>query len=285
MNPSSALVLWINFQEKRYFLVPASQPLPAGEMLLVSPLGKSQQVDPEFLRTWEIPEAVALAFLQAGSAQIFASWQERLQQLPTQFQSAEVGAAPYLGLPGEMMFIAGLLGIDPEELQRDPQVFLARLKRLALELADFITESISGEADQVARARQRLYKLTANLPTQSIEINDSLETLPEKIQMWHASSTDKEKFGEFITLLRTFAAETSAPAVEAADPQQAFTRLIQNLTTLFAQNSEEEQSAHYQALAHKAVESAVGEIPQFDFKKVWAEYQQQKIRTEPSSGE
>ena len=285
MNPPSSLILWINFQEKRYFLVPAVQTLPAGDMLLISPVGRSQQVDPESLKAWEIPEAVALAFLQSGTTQLLDNWQERLQQWQTAFATPPDASAAPTALSGETLFIAGLLGIDPEELQRDPQAFMASLKHLALELADFMADSISGEADRAIVARQRLQQLTAHLPPLSHEITTGLETLPEKLQIWYASSPDPEKFEQFMAVLRTFGTEASPPVTAADDLQQTLARLMQNLTALFTQNAEEEQRAHYQALAHEAVESAVGEIPQFDFKKVWAAYQQRKSHTEPSSSE
>lgn len=273
MTTQAERSLWFDFSESRYYLIPSGEPLPEGDLMLVTLTGGRQFVDSAAVAAWEVDEGAAMAHVQAGVVHSFANVQASLAHffsslVPPAEEEAQEPSTP----SGEdLQLLAGVFGVASTTLQV-PAGSRAGFEHFLRCLADTLEDCIAEDAGRLQAAHRRLDDWRAGLKTQDVEVGSRLDDLPERIRAWYFLSDEPHKFHEMVELLRTFATRMRHAPQDGAALQDTFQDVSQALNELFdASESEAERKERYRALARAGVEGA--RLPTFDFKQVWQSYQ------------
>jgi len=263
--------LWIDINQGKYFLIPNEYTFLDGDTVLVSLKGTLQQVDSEALSNWEITadqfelyitnKAVAfLPHIQAGINGFLSSLNNQGET-----ESSSPPTEP------QLQQTAQFFGVTPDMLQTS--LAQVGLNKMVTIFANFLTNCISEDALQFQLAKKRVQSFRKDLQKNNIEVTDSIESLPEKIQYWYHVSDNKDEFHQLIESLRDFAVQIQDSPANHLNLNQVIRNFGDTLHNLFEDDTVEKRMARYRDKARQAIGT---KTPTFDFKTVWAEYNQEK---------
>ncbi|CAG0933346.1 hypothetical protein TFLX_03015 [Thermoflexales bacterium] len=280
MSSNDKLSLWIDFAQSQYYLIPEEQELSSGELRLVTLTGRARHVDPDAVSQWAVSETAAQAHMQAAALDFLSGAKSKLADLFSAAASAveveEEAAAPdQVAAEPTLDLTLLLLGIPTEALKRDPALGGLGLHNIVKTLANLLGDVISGEETRLAAARERVRLFRAELEKSGVQAHPRLEALPDKIHAWYTATGDKSAFHQVEGMLQTTAARLRLAYEKGeVDYQSILADLIQDVRSVFAEEEEtyEQRQQRYREMARSSIE-ATG-VPKFDFKKLWAEYNQ-----------
>ena len=179
----SKISLWINSTRTRYFLIPNNQNLPPGNFTIQTLTGITKQVDVKALTPLEITVEQAKPYFQT-------ELEQSIQQVKNAFSAFAGFAAAAKGQttsntkPPQPSSnpIATLLGMSPEELRDNPQAIKAGWNNLVDGFKDVLRGATSEDTTHLEIARTRMRQLREHLQTQGVEVNNSIEELPNKLR-------------------------------------------------------------------------------------------------------
>lgn len=270
--------LWIDFSQSQYYLIPDDQALPAGPLRLATLGGRVLLVDPDAAAPRIVTEAAAQAHLQAEAFASLSGARNVLADLLTA-TVPEIEKDPAEPEPGatEPAFdpLLLLLGIPTEAFKQDPALGGLGLHNILKTLADLLADVISDDETRLAAARERVHRFRLDLEKSGIEVHPRLDELPDKIHAWYTVTDDKAAFQQIQAILQTTADRLRA-AYERGETDYAtlLADVLQDVQVVFAEEEEtdEQRQRRYRDMARSSIE-ATG-LPKFDFKKLWAEYNQ-----------
>lgn len=277
-NTDNKQSLWIDFSQSRYYLIPAEQELPEGKLRLATLTGRVRHVDPDAASPWAVSEAAAQSHMQAAAldfmrgakstlADLFSAIAPAVEEEPA--ASDQAAAAPAADLT--ML----LLGIPTEALKREPASGSLGLHNIVKTLADLLGDVISGDEARLAAARERVRTFRAELEKNGVQAHPRLDALPDKVYAWYTATGDKAAFHQLERALQTTATRLRL-AYEKGEVniQNILADLAQDIRAMFTEEEEtlEQKQRRYREMARASIE-ATG-LPKFDFKKLWAEYNQ-----------
>jgi hypothetical protein len=168
-----------------------------------------------------------------------------------------------------------LLGIPTEAFKRDPALGGLGLHNILKTLADLLADVIADDETRLAAARERVRRFRLDLEQSGIEVHPRLDELPDKIHAWYTISADQAVFHQIQAILQT-TADRWRVAYEQGNTDYAalLAEVLQDVQAVFAEEEEtdEQRQRRYREMARTSIE-ATG-VPKFDFKKLWAEYNQ-----------
>ena len=276
MSSDDQSTLWIDFAQAKYYLIPDHQVLLAGALRLATLGGSVQLVDPAAAAPWMTTEAAAQSHLQAEAfaslsgaknvlADLLNATVPEVEQDPAEPEPAESTIDPLLLL----------LGIPTEAFKRDPALGGLGLHNILKTLADLLADVISDDETRLAAARERVHRFRLDLEKSGIDVHPRLDELPDKVHAWYTVSEDKEAFHQIQAILQT-TADRLRGAYEQGESDYAtiLAAVLQDVQAVFAEDEEtdEQRQRRYREMARSSIE-ATG-LPKFDFKKLWAEYNQ-----------
>lgn len=192
-NGVHQLHMWLNSTQTRFFLIPAEQTLPAGDLVLRTLTGQAQSVDPAAAAQFEVTEEQAKQYVQArlGEAleQIPPAVSDYLGMLAHQAEKQEFAWSFKPGAPSPL--VTDLLGFTPEQLRQNPELAKQWLGNLVDGLGTFLNQAASSDPAEQAAAQQRIRSLQATLERHGVATDaEKLEQIPAKLR---AGAMDEER--------------------------------------------------------------------------------------------
>lgn len=181
--------LWTNSNRSRYFLIPNNQNLPPGNFTIQTLTGITKQVDVTALTPLEITAEQAKPYFQAELEQSIQQVKNAFSTF-ADFAAAAKGQTTSNTKPPQPSSnpIATLLGISPEELRDNPQAIKAGWNKLVDGFKDLLRGATSEDETHLEVARTRMRQLREHLQAQGVEVNNSIEELPNKLRENYLSS-------------------------------------------------------------------------------------------------
>jgi len=139
MNSTNKPSLWIDSTRSHYFLISNDQDLSSGDFIIFALNGEEKKVDYNALKSWEIPESQAKAYLQAEMDQAL----DEAKNAFSNFLELELHTSQEVSLnplrsshqnPSDEKLISSLFGITPKELQNNPKATQATFVNFSNEL-------------------------------------------------------------------------------------------------------------------------------------------------------
>ena len=269
--------LWIDLEEGRYYLIPHEAVLPDGETLLVTLNGEERLAERSALEDWEVSGIEAQVHLQSAALRLLVqAGAGEGEEVSLDVEPAGGTEEPFprearrlfavlFGLPG-----GG--GASTEHL---------RLPQVLLRLAHILEESIAEDEERRSEAQREMETLLEEFAAQGIALPGEIRTLPAKVRRFYLMFEDRTPFEEFSRLLRVLAAQSWTEPTNLQELRALLQRVSRETRAFYEAEREAERRAEYRAMAREAIREVQGdEPPAFDFKKVWAEYNAQKIEKE-----
>ncbi len=277
-NIDSKQSLWVDFAQSRYYLIPDGQELPEGELRLTTLTGRAWRVDPEAASQWIVSEAVAQAHMQAAALDFMSGAKNTLMDwfsaaAPAVEEETVAPDQPAAEPAGDLAML--LLGIPTEAMRREPALGGLGLHNIVKTLADLLGDVISGDEARLAAARERVQAFRAELEKSGVQAHPRLDALPDKVYAWYTATGDKAAFHQIERVLQTTATRLRLAYEKGeADIQNILADLAQDIRTVFTEEEEtpEQRQHRYREMARASIEARG--VPKFDFKKLWAEYNQ-----------
>lgn len=271
--------LWLDSSRSRYFLIPDQQPLPQGNFLLWSPVGGQKKVDPAMLPPFEVSAEVAKEHLGLDISQAFQQVKTIFANFITFFTQGP-GENPERTVPASQFWQA-LLGVNPADLQNNPQLAKTTLINLMAGLQEIMAGVASEDPAQLEAARTRMRQLRANLRTHGINAGEKLEKLPDQLHELYRHVDQEQSLKTGITQLQTLIDRLEQFETSGQSLDELYRSLRENFKDIFVKEDEtrrqEEKMKEYRRSARQAIDAAVeAHAPAINFKKIIEEVKQQK---------
>lgn len=235
MPRSIARTLWIDPDRMRYFLIPDSQALPPGSLLLQALNGTERSVDAAAVARFAVPEAQARTHLRAALAPALQQAGSLLSGLFDIIKELEkpgsVAPGPVAGssTPADTTFFSALLGSDMQALAADPAAVQALLLQLLNDLQSVLNGPDTPQPDQLAELRTRLQSLRTVLQERGVAVSVDLDTLPDRLFAWR-QFVQRLQPADLLTHLEALSAQ---PNDDTADLGKRIDALIASLDQQF----------------------------------------------------
>jgi uncharacterized membrane protein YukC len=207
MSSKDKRSLWIDSKRKRYFLIPDNQKLARGNFIICTLTGIEKKVMQTAIAPFEIPESEVKAYLKAEVNQAMQEAKTAFSNLLSfSTQASEQAPSNSTPLshqtPSVPNIISSLLGITPEELQKNPEAAQTAFVNLYTDIKELLGESTEQNPAQVEATRSRVRSLRETLQAQGININEEIEELPVKLQEVLSSAEIEGYLHEIVTKLQ-----------------------------------------------------------------------------------
>jgi hypothetical protein len=213
----SPFSLWKSSTSNRYFLVPLTKDLLAGDFAVEAFHGFHRKVNLASIAPFEITREEAKAYIQAELSNTLKEAQEAFTALTSFAAAAQDKPVSNSQFPNNPL--ATLLGVSEAELKENPYTVKDHWQNLVKGLGDLLKAATSDDAKDLKRAREQMQRLQNHLQAQGVEVDDAIQDLPDQLRKkYHDSESDP-------TL------KTSAENLQAATQNmgQSFKELMQTL--------------------------------------------------------
>lgn len=185
-------MLWINYTNSRYFLIPIVQQILEGEFLIKSLTGTQKTVDLNCIAPFEITREEAKPYIQAElekalkqTKQAFTTFTNfaatTQEKSSTDTQASQAPKNP----------LAALLGISQEQLNKNPDAVKESWQNLVQGFQDILQAATSSDSTHLDNAKTQMQRLQNYLQAQGIEVDDSIQELTNKLrEKYHTSEFD-----------------------------------------------------------------------------------------------
>ncbi len=267
--------LWIDLAQAHYYLIPDEQELPEGELRLITLTGRVRRVDSQAVSPWIVSDAEVQAHVQSAVLDFMMGDKNTLLDwFPEQVPTAEDKATTIPIQPADDLSWL-LFRVSGETLQKEPASGGLGLHNVVKALADLLGDIISGDEERLSAARKRVRDFRADLEKRGVQVHPRLDELPDKVYAWYTAGGDKTVFHQIEQTLQTTATRLRV-AYEKGDTdiQGALADLARDIRAVLSEEEEtpEQRQQRYREMARTSIEAAG--LPKFDFKKLWAEYNQ-----------
>jgi hypothetical protein len=167
---------------KHFYFVPAGVTLPPGELELGTLTGTRTRVDAEAAKAYEIPEDQAKQLVQAELSAMAKKAGGFLANAAATLREAanQPTKAPQ---PPNVETLAAGLGIEPDDLQKDPQKVLNALSEVLKGMQQTVRESLSKDPVDREAAKKRMQIVAEQLRAHGVgDPATTVEAMPEKIR-------------------------------------------------------------------------------------------------------
>ena len=157
--------IWRTVDHSRHFIIPASVMPPSGDLTIRSLTGGELCADESWLRRFEVAEAEARTWAKGELGHALDEVKDEVD--------AKLAAAR-----------ARLDALRHAPVDEDTDVTADAVPALLAfvgKLPRAILDSLSGDEDQVAKARESLAKIQQRLSAAGIDVGDKLEGFPERL--------------------------------------------------------------------------------------------------------
>jgi hypothetical protein len=260
--------LWLDSTQTRYFLIPTRQKLPSGDFILHNLDGEERKVNPTSLTPFEITEEEANTYLQTEIEQVMDQAKNALSNLITSL--VEQGRADSTSTPSSDEFLsnlmAALMGLTPEEVQKNPATAEAGLQNLLEQLKSIIHGSLSEDPAQLEAARDRMRSLQVTLKAHSIELGEALEKFPDRLHELQRFSKQTPDLQQTTAKLRELADQIDpSSADKGRSLGEVMAAFVQTYQKLFGKEdeaqAEERRQQEYREIADKAIAQSLSKHP------------------------
>ena len=189
MNKNS---LWTNSNRSRYFLIPNNQNLTPGNFTIQTLTGISKQVDVTALTPLEITAVQAQPYIQAEIDRALKQTKEAFGPF-NEFAAAAQGESATdpqsFQLPKNPF--AALFDISQEELDENPDAVKESWQNLVQGFQDVVLGATSDDPSHLETAKTQMQRLQQHLQNQGINVNDSIQDLPNKLrEKYHSPDSE-----------------------------------------------------------------------------------------------
>lgn len=192
MSSEDKHYLWTNSTRSRYFLIPVDQQFSSRDFTIRSLADETQNVDLSAIAPFEISREDAKAHIQAELNNAFKRTREAFAtftDLAATVQGQSTIAAQASQLPKNPL--ATLLGISQEELAENPDAVKESWQNLVQGFHDVLQGTTSDEPTHLDMAKTRMQQLQHYLQAQGINVDDSIQDLPNKLRKkYHSSQSE-----------------------------------------------------------------------------------------------
>lgn len=259
MSDRDKLSLWTNSQRSRYFLIPDNQKLARGNFLICTLTGTEKKVMQTAIAPFEISESEAKAYLQSEMNQAMQEAKTAFSNLVSLSTQASEEALSNLTpssdqTPSVPNIISSLLGITPEELQKNPEAAQTAFVNLYTDLKELLGESTAQNPAQVEATRSRVRYLRETLQAQEININEEIKELPAKLQEELSSAKIEGDIQEIVTKLRDLTAQINqSPDTVGQKIDETIVSLTKDFFVEEEKRLEEKRQQDYKQSAQNAI--------------------------------
>lgn len=276
--------LWIDTTQTRYFLISARQKLPSGDFILHTLDGEEKKVNATSLTAFEITEEEANTYLQTEIEQVMEQAKNALSNLIT--SSVEQGRADSTSTRSSDQFLsnlmAALMGVTPEEVQKNPATAEAGLQNLLGQVKVVIHGSLSEDPTQLEAARDRMRSLKVTLKSHSIELGEALEKFPDRLHELQRFSKQTPELQQTTAKLRELADKIDPSSADKGQSLgEIMAAFVQTYQKLFGKEdkaqAEERRQREYREMADKAIARSLSDfkMPSLDFQDLLSGNNQQ----------
>ena len=256
LNDKSSL--WTDSKRSRYFLIPSNQKLSRGSFVICTLTGTTKKVTQTALAPFEIPETQAKAYLKAEVNQAMQEAKTVFANLVS-FSTQTSEEAPSNPTPSSDQtpsvpnIISSILGITPEELQKNPEVAQTAFVNLYTDLKELLGESTKQNPAQVEATRSRVRSLRETLQVQGININEEIEELPENLQEVLSCAKIEGYLQEIVTKLRDLTDQIDHPDTVGQKIDETIESLTKDFFVQEEKRLEEKRQQDYKQSAQNAI--------------------------------
>lgn len=260
--------IWIDTTQTRYFLIPTRQKLKSGDFILHSLDGEEKKVNATSLTPFEITEEEANTYLQTEIEQVMEQAKNALSNLIT--SSVAQGRADATSILSSDEFLsnlmAALMGVTPEEVQKNPATAKAGLQNLLSQLKIVIHGSLSEDPAQLEAARDRIRSLQVTLKPHSIELGEGLEKFSDRLHDLHHLSRQAPELQQTTAKLRELADQIDPSSADKGQSlAEVMAAFVQTYQKLFGKEDEaeveERRHREYREIADKAIAQSLSKHP------------------------
>ncbi len=239
--------LWSDSKRLRYFLIPDHQYLPDGEFILYTFKGDEKKVDSTVLTSFEITDAEAKEYLQADMNQA-------LETAKNAFGDFMLFAAQNLHSTSEPSLVSSVLGLNPQELQNQPEIVKVAVDNLYTESQKILSAATSENPEQIAIINSRLNSLQAMLADQGISISEEMTELTSKLETILATPSFQQNLPVILAKLQNFLDENhQSPQTRGETLDSMIQSITEELLIAEEKQLDEQRQQQYKQSAQDAI--------------------------------